>query len=338
MTNVSSELSDQADADQAVEAALDDATSEQAEAPVEAQAEGVAAARPVDEQAVEPVAVDRSLPPELLRRIVEGALLAAGKPLAVEDLAALFDDDERPPLSAIRDALVAIAGQSTDRGFELREVASGYRFQVVQDVAPWIARLWEEKPQKYSRALLETLALIAYRQPITRGDIEDIRGVAVATNIGHKDVPGRPAMYATTRRFLDYFNLKNLDELPPLADLRDLDALSAQLSIEGADTMLPEQLEAMAGDIPVEAAADRDAAVDEDANADEGMTAGGPATSDPDTAVDHDTTAAIAGDEEPVAGDAHFDTVIQADEATSTEAAADAEPLEPRPDANQSED
>jgi segregation and condensation protein B len=188
-----------------------------------------------------------------LQRIVEGALMAAGKPLAVDDLQALFDERERPSADAIRSALTAIAAQCVGRGFELREIASGFRFQVVQEVAPWIARLWEEKPQKYSRALLETLALIAYRQPITRGDIEDIRGVAVATNIiktllerewvrvvGHKDVPGRPAMYATTRRFLDYFNLKNLDELPALADLRDLDALSAQLSIEGADTLLPD--------------------------------------------------------------------------------------------------
>ncbi len=189
-----------------------------------------------------------------LQRIVEGALLAAGKPLTVEELAALFDEGERPALDEIRAALAAIATQCEGRGFELREVASGFRLQVIQEVAPWIARLWEEKPQKYSRALLETLALIAYRQPITRGDIEDIRGVAVATNIiktllerdwvrvvGHKDVPGRPAMYATTRRFLDYFNLKNLDDLPPLADLRDLDALSAQLSLEGADTLMPEQ-------------------------------------------------------------------------------------------------
>jgi segregation and condensation protein B len=191
---------------------------------------------------------------DLLQRIIEGALLAAAKPLTVDELIALFDENERPAQDDVRNALTAIATQTVGRGFELREVASGFRFQIIQEVAPWIARLWEEKPQKYSRALLETLALIAYRQPITRGDIEDIRGVAVATNIiktllerdwvrvvGHKDVPGRPAMYATTRRFLDYFNLKNLDELPALADLRDLDALSAQLSIEGADTLLPEQ-------------------------------------------------------------------------------------------------
>ena len=188
--------------------------------------------------------------PEQLQRIVEGALLAAGKPLAVEDIATLFDDSDRPGNDEIRAALAAIAEQCVGRGFELREVASGFRFQVVQEVAPWIARLWEEKPQRYSRALLETLALIAYRQPITRGDIEDIRGVAVASNIiktllerewvrvvGHKDVPGRPALYATTRKFLDYFNLSNLDDLPTLAEIRDLDSLNAELALEGADTV-----------------------------------------------------------------------------------------------------
>jgi segregation and condensation protein B len=192
-----------------------------------------------------PIALD------LLQRILEGALLAAGKPLTVDELGALFDADERPHNDTIRAALSNIAGQCDGRGFQLREVASGYRFQVIQDVAPWIARLWEEKPQRYSRALLETLALIAYRQPITRGDIEDIRGVAVASNIvktllerewvrvvGHKDVPGRPAMYATTRKFLDYFNLQNLDDLPTLAEIRDLDSMNTELALEGIDTVM----------------------------------------------------------------------------------------------------
>jgi len=187
---------------------------------------------------------------EQLQRIVEGALLAAGKPLTVEDIGNLFDDSDRPSNDTLRATLARIGEQCDGRGFQLREVASGFRFQVVQDVAPWVARLWEEKPQRYSRALLETLALIAYRQPITRGDIEDIRGVAVASNIiktllerdwvrvvGHKDVPGRPALYATTRKFLDYFNLKNLDDLPTLAEIRDLDSLNAELALEGADTV-----------------------------------------------------------------------------------------------------
>ncbi|HET8711262.1 MAG TPA: SMC-Scp complex subunit ScpB, partial [Spongiibacteraceae bacterium] len=190
------------------------------------------------------------LGPEQLQRIVEGALLAAGKPLTVEDIGNLFDENNRPSNDTLREILSVIAEQCAGRGFELREVASGFRFQVVQEVAPWIARLWEEKPQRYSRALLETLALIAYRQPITRGDFEDIRGVAVASNIiktllerdwvrvvGHKDVPGRPALYATTRKFLDYFNLKNLDDLPTLAEIRDLDSLNTELALEGVDTV-----------------------------------------------------------------------------------------------------
>jgi segregation and condensation protein B len=177
-----------------------------------------------------------------LVQIIEGALLAAGKALSVAQLAELFEEHERPDNAAIREALKAVAERCDDRGFELQEVASGFRFQVRQGLSPWVARLWQERPQKYSRALLETLALIAYRQPITRGEIEEIRGVAVSSNIvktlherewirvvGHRDVPGRPAMYATTRQFLDYFNLKNLDQLPALAEIRDLDTLNAEL-------------------------------------------------------------------------------------------------------------
>lgn len=182
-----------------------------------------------------------------LVQIVEGALLAAGKPLAVQQLAELFDEPERPSNGDIREALAAVGERCAGRGFELVEVASGYRFQVRQSLAPWVGRLWQERPQKYSRALLETLALIAYRQPITRGEIEEIRGVAVSSNIiktlqerewvrvvGHRDVPGRPAMYATTRQFLDYFNLRNLDQLPPLAEIRDLETLNAELGFADA--------------------------------------------------------------------------------------------------------
>lgn len=179
--------------------------------------------------------------PDLVR-ILEGALLAAGKPLTVARLADVFEEPARPDNEAIREALSQIAGRCEDRGFELVEVASGFRFQVRQELSPWVGRLWQERPQKYSRALLETLALIAYRQPITRGEIEEIRGVAVSSNIiktlherewvrvvGHRDVPGRPAMYATTRQFLDYFNLKSLDQLPALAEIRDLETLNAEL-------------------------------------------------------------------------------------------------------------
>lgn len=185
----------------------------------------------------------------LLQRILEGALLAAGKPMSIAQLAELFDSDQRPANDEIQAALEDIQSDIRGRGFELKQVASGYRFQVVQEVSTWVSRMWDEKPQKYSRALLETLSLIAYRQPITRGDIEEIRGVAVSSHIiktlmerewirivGHKDVPGRPAMFATTRRFLDYFNLKNLDELPTLAEIRDLDSMNAELALEGADT------------------------------------------------------------------------------------------------------
>ena len=186
---------------------------------------------------------------KLLHLILEGALLASARPLTVAQLAELFEDEERPANDMIRAALEDIQQDCSGRGYELVEVSSGYRFQVIQAVAGWVGRLWDEKPQKYSRALLETLSLIAYRQPITRGDIEDIRGVAVSSNIvktllerewvrvvGHKDVPGRPAMYATTRRFLDYFNLKNLEDLPTLAEIRDLDTMNEELALEGVDT------------------------------------------------------------------------------------------------------
>ncbi|CAA0089858.1 Segregation and condensation protein B [Zhongshania aliphaticivorans] len=179
-----------------------------------------------------------------LKRIVEAALMAVGRPLTLQHIAELFDPEERPTTGDIQDALNAIKQDCDGRGFELKVVASGYRLQVCDDLAPWVGRLWEEKPQRYSRAMLETLALIAYRQPITRGDIEDIRGVAVSSQIiktmlerewvrvvGHKDVPGRPAMYATTRKFLDYFNLRNLDELPSLAEITDLDTLNGELEL-----------------------------------------------------------------------------------------------------------
>ena len=163
-----------------------------------------------------------------LVEIIEGALLAAGEPLTKKQLAQLFDELDRPSTADITAALTEVAERCDGRGFELAEVASGFRFQVRQSLSAWVSKLWVERPVRYSRALLETLSLIAYRQPITRGEIEDIRGVAVSSNImksllerewvkvvGHRDVPGKPAMYATTREFLDYFNLKSLDQLPP---------------------------------------------------------------------------------------------------------------------------
>lgn len=182
-----------------------------------------------------------------LRNIIEGALLAAGEPLNLARLTTLFEEDAAPTKEALLTALEEIATDCEGRGYELKEVASGWRFQVRADMAPWVNRLWEEKPQKYSRAVLETLALVAYRQPITRGDIEEIRGVAVSSHIikslterdwikvvGHRDVPGRPALYATTRQFLDYFNLKSLDELPSLGDIRDLEEINELLDLGDA--------------------------------------------------------------------------------------------------------
>lgn len=179
-----------------------------------------------------------------LKRIIEGALLAAGEALTLDRLLELFEEDQRPDKSSVAAALASIQDDFAERGFALVEVASGWRFQVCSDLAPWVNRLWEEKPQKYSRALLETLALIAYRQPLTRSDIEEVRGVAVSSHIiktlaerewikvvGHRDVPGRPSLYATTRQFLDYFGLKSLDELPSLGELKDIDGLNAKLNL-----------------------------------------------------------------------------------------------------------
>ncbi|GAB3474051.1 SMC-Scp complex subunit ScpB [Azotobacter salinestris] len=174
--------------------------------------------------------------PAELAVLLEAWLLAAGRPLSLERLGELFEEGERPDPARLRDALAILARSCQGRAFELEEVASGYRLQVRERFAPWVGRLWEERPQRYSRALLETLALIAYRQPISRGEIEEVRGVAVSSNIiktlqerewirvvGYREVPGRPALFATTRAFLDHFNLKSLDELPPLAVLRSLE-------------------------------------------------------------------------------------------------------------------
>ena len=170
-----------------------------------------------------------------VKMIVEGLLLAAGRPLTLDNIIQVFSKDEQPDRKELIAVMESIAEECDGRGFELKEVASGYRFQVKQELSEWVAKLWEERPPRYTRALLETLALVAYRQPITRGDIEEIRGVGVSSNIirtlldrewirvvGHRDVPGRPAMFATTKQFLDYFNLKSLQDLPPLSEIRDL--------------------------------------------------------------------------------------------------------------------
>ncbi len=193
-----------------------------------------------------------------VKMIVEGLLLAAGRPLTLDNIALVFNEKERPDSKELKAVMHVISEECNDRGFELKEVASGYRFQVKQELSGWIAKLWEEKSPRYTRALLETLALIVYRQPITRGDIEEIRGVGVSPNIirtlldrewvrvvGHRDVPGRPAMFATTKRFLDYFNLKSLQELPPLSEIKDLDKSGQEIGLDDLVTRrileLPEE-------------------------------------------------------------------------------------------------
>lgn len=199
-----------------------------------------------------------------IKNVVEAVLLAAGKPLSVDQLVAVFGDGEKPERSEVREVITALQEEYAERCLEIVQVASGWRVQVRQEMEPWVSRLTEEKPARYTRALLETLALVAYRQPITRGEIEDIRGVSVSTSImktlqerewvrivGHRDVPGHPAMYGTTRQFLDYFNLKGLDDLPTLMELRDIDSINAELelALPGESLPLPdEEEEAQAGE------------------------------------------------------------------------------------------
>ncbi len=178
------------------------------------------------------------------KQIIEAALLAAGRPLLIDQMLELFEEGERPERKALRELLAEIGRDYEGRGIELQEVGSGFRIQVRAEYTPWVSRLWAERPSRYSRALMETLALVAYRQPITRGEIENVRGVAVSTNIirslterdwirvvGHRDVPGRPALYGTTRNFLDYFSLKSLTELPTLSEIRDLDSINHELEL-----------------------------------------------------------------------------------------------------------
>jgi segregation and condensation protein B len=208
---------------------------------------------------------------QYVRNVIEAALLAAGRPLAADELCGLFDERDGSTPEEIQSAIAALRADYETRGIELVEVASGYRIQIRTSVSQPVSRLWQERPTKYSRALLETLALVAYRQPITRGEIEQIRGVAVNPNIvktllergwirviGHRDVPGRPELLGTTRDFLDYFGLKKLDDLPTLAELKELEDLRVQLSLPGAGAVeaAPETLESAAE--PLEAAPDDD--------------------------------------------------------------------------------
>lgn len=193
----------------------------------------------------EDMTIESIIKGDQLQQILEAILLAAGQPLSTSQLAALFSDEERPPKGEISRALEQLGLECANRGVELVKVASGYRYQVRQDKNEWVSRLWKERPPRYSRALLETIALIAYRQPITRGEIESVRGVSVSTNIirtlqerewirvvGHRDVPGKPALFGTTHTFLDSFGLQNLDELPTLAEIRDMESLEPELQLE----------------------------------------------------------------------------------------------------------
>jgi segregation and condensation protein B len=186
---------------------------------------------------------------DYLKRIVEAALLAAGHPLSLNQLNSLFPDGEQPGHGPLREALAALDAELEDRAVELREVGSGYRLQIRTSLMPVISELWTEKPPRYSRAMLETLAIIAYRQPITRGEIEQIRGVSISSNIlrtlqerewirvvGHRDVPGRPELIGTTKAFLDYFDLKSLDELPTLAEIKDIDNLEPELELQSPES------------------------------------------------------------------------------------------------------
>ncbi|SDG47783.1 SMC-Scp complex subunit ScpB [Pseudomonas thivervalensis] len=194
--------------------------------------------------------------PRELAPLLEAFLLASGKPQSMERLFELFEEGERPEPAVFKKALTLLGKSCEGRAFELKEVASGYRLQIREKFSPWVGRLWEERPQRYSRAMLETMALIAYRQPITRGEIEDVRGVAVNSHIvktllerewirivGYRDVPGKPAMFATTKAFLDHFNLKNLDDLPPLAELRELEP---EPMLEFDDAPVPQGLQELA--------------------------------------------------------------------------------------------
>jgi len=237
--------------------------------------------------------------PEVIRRIVEAALFASQQPLTVAQLAALFTEDEALPANAIQQALDALREQCAERGVELVEVASGFRFQVRAEVHAHVARLWTERQAKYTRATLETLALIAYRQPITRGEIEQIRGVGVSAStiklleerewirvIGHRDVPGRPELFGTTRAFLDYFGLKSLDQLPPLSELNDIPELEPQFPFDAPPAVAGA---AMAGDADPDAgsdvaleSADIDAVDDVDVDGDDDATLDTPSpASDP---------------------------------------------------------
>lgn len=255
---------------------------------------------------------------QYVRNVIEAALLAAGRPLAADELVTLFDERDGSNTVEVRAALEALRTDYESRGLELVEVASGYRIQIRAAVAQPVSRLWQERPTKYSRALLETLALVAYRQPITRGEIEQIRGVAVNPNIiktlqernwirvvGHRDVPGKPELLGTTRDFLDYFSLQKLDDLPTLAQLKELEDLRVQLSLPGAEPVAADAGPA-AGAQPVAADAEPPAGSDAPAAA----AVGEPMPDDP--------APAGAGVESTTDADADDDDEVEAEDEDGT--------------------
>lgn len=272
---------------------------------------------------------------ELLKRIVEAAILAAGTPQTATQLLALFGENEATSHDEIARAIESLQADCEQRGIELIEVASGFRYQVRQDVHVWVARLWTERPSRYSRALLETMALIAYRQPITRGEIEQIRGVAVSTHIiktleerewirvvGHRDAPGKPTLFGTTRGFLDYFNLKSLDELPSLDEIRDIDDMDPQLALsppsdEPANTVIDNDAQALAeavvgldADAVDSDSDDSEEAADTDTDSDDAAEA---IEDDGDNATPRLANNAETGDSNPIpsASEADADTTEQ---------------------------
>ena len=311
--------------------------------------------------------VSRSAPAmdqTLINRIVEAALLAANQPLTLAQLQALFPDDAPAPNGSIEAALATLREDCATRGVELVELASGFRYQVQADVHAWVARLWTERQTRYTRATLETLALIAYRQPITRGEIEQVRGVAVNSNIikaleerewirvvGHRDVPGKPALFGTTKTFLDYFGLKRLDELPPLSELRDIGELEPQLqfdsvpgsggrSIEagGIEAGAPDGADAAAdGAVPVDMHPDLDrdapASADErDAPSDtEFHDTPGAATASPDATSPEAAPGERAADENDHERGEAVDTTMPGSEHDSSETQAQSETDTPEP-------
>jgi segregation and condensation protein B len=246
-----------------------------------------------------------------LKNIIEAVLMSAEKPLKVIDIEALFaGDNDMPSRDDIRKTLKELGEDYDSRGFELKEVASGFRIQVRQDYSDWVGRLWEEKPARYTRALLETMALIAYRQPITRGEIEEVRGVSVSSNIiktlmerewikvlGHKDVPGKPALYGTTKEFLDYFNLKSLEDLPSLAEIKDLDQIHQELDldIDNTDAVQENSDDESTGTDTDDGSEEVDEATEEVDEAADVKTV--PATADNDVSFEEQSDAELAGAE-----------------------------------------